>query len=173
MMSMFDALKIFNYAITKFKQSVNNPTPTNMIGGYSDNSSPTQSDKPSPSGSLSVSTLLRYARRAFPSADVKLWRVMDSNSMEPFIDDNCVVAMRDVKEDHEFRKGQIMMYDGDYSIHKNFHGKMILHEIVDTRRDAVKFSGRNNYVSDGWVFKEAVTSNLEAIFYGRQLEIND
>lgn len=135
---------------------------------------PTQKDKPSPSTPYTIEELRRRVREGFGS-DVIVFTIADTNSMEPYIDDNSLVLMHRVPQNMTLRPGMICSYDGNASQWDAFHGKYILHEVVavDEDHDRVRFKGYNNLVPDGWVDRNAILYNLLGVLHGSQEEEGD
>lgn len=133
----------------------------------------TQADKPSASSSLSKSDLMGRLKRAFPQLDkFTIFNVADTNSMEPYIDDNSLVVVENVDENFELRPGQIIIYDGT-----NIFGRFVwvIHRIWKISQTGKSFyiKGDNNYFADGWIRRDKIYYNVVNIGYYEQMEEGD
>lgn len=136
--------------------------------------SPSQGDKPSPSSSLSKSDLMARLRKAFPENKFSHFTVADTNSMEPYIDDNSIVVVEDVDDNFNFRTGQVVIYQRP---HPSNPGTVqyVIHKIISISNSGKSFyiKGDNNYFADGWVSLKQVRWNLVNVGYFEQTEQGD
>lgn len=161
----------------KIEDLEDEPRPT-MLGGIEYESEPTQKDKPSPASSLSRDRAIRLATEmAARMHEARISRVADTNSMEPWIDDNCIIVLERLDEENHnaqpIRIGQILTYDGNGSKWKNFHGLTIMHRVVDMDGDHLLFRGDNNFNEDGWIHRKYVEERLVGQFWYQQNEKGD
>jgi hypothetical protein len=126
---------------------------------------PSQKDKPSNSSSLTKKELKARLLKGFPwYAGFIIWGVEDTNSMEPYIDDNSLVVMEKttskVLSKYPLKRGQVVVYP------RLVNGQQILiiHRIVQLDNLGEKFyiKGDNNYFADGWINKDLIKYRLVA-----------
>jgi len=141
---------------------------------------PTQKDKPSAGSSLSYGQAVRLANLvATQHGNSRVSRVANTNSMEPWIDANTIVVMEKITANRlniqPITAGDIVSYSGDGSIHKNFHGKNILHRVhkVSVDGNYFYFKGDNNFVADGWIHKKWLNYRLFAMIQFRKTDFSD
>lgn len=165
-----NAAQIINWCYEKFK-----PKKTMIHGYISAPISPTQKDMPSASSSIPMNDLLKYIKNGFPVDKFMVVGVQDTNSMEPYIDDNSWVLCERVTnaQDFQFRKGMICVYNGSGSNIRALHGKLVMHRITDIDNEQLHFKGDNNIGSDGWIDKKYVLYNVTGVIYGLQDEEGD
>lgn len=136
---------------------------------------PTQEDQPSASSSLSQSQLHNRLSKAFPDKDgFKIFTVSDTNSMEPYIDDNSLIVVERVDEGFILREGQVVVYQRPHPQIKNVT-QLVLHRILELSSIGDRFfiKGDNNYFSDGWINRNQILYNLVGLGYYLQEEQGD
>lgn len=129
-----------------------------IIGGLITQEKPTESDKPSPASSISQTA----ARRQLVWGDFtsengyQIVGVANTNSMEPFIDQNCLVILEDLRgkwRDQRLRitplaAGDIVIYEATVNGRKG----RIIHELKQQTtflgKPAWIIKGYNNFLVD-------------------------
>lgn len=141
-MKVLDNLKLFNYLNNMMLERMSKGTVT-LGGGFDDK--PTQKDKPSAHSSLSLLSCqkLAYAavkRGALLEGGRKLsyTTVANTNSMEPFIDDNCVVILEETPVGTEFWAGDVVIYRAP-------SGNLIIHSL----KEKVLYDGEPGWIIQG------------------------
>lgn len=134
----------------------------------------TQKNKPSAHSSLDLTEARAKLSRIFPEPDYKIFFVANTNSMEPFIDQNSVCVFEDLSKvkfiaKQPLVKGDICVYE---SIKSN---KLIIHRITDVNLDnsKYKFFGDNNFFSDGWIDKEQIKYRYIGQLQTREIDYGD
>lgn len=136
---------------------------------------PTQGDKPSPHSSLSFSEAVGIAIKQFKEPRFKLFSVQNTNSMEPFIDDNSLIIAEKltvrVKKLQPIVAGDVCIYE---AMHK---GKQtnIIHRVVKkhNRHEQYYFKGDNNFNGDGYIHENKIKYRLFGNYQTRQRREND
>ncbi len=129
---------------------------------------PTQSDKPSPNSSLTITEAKQKLSMGFQSPRFQIFTVLNTNSMEPFIDANSLVAAEVLTvgalNKQPLTIGSICIYN------KTIRGKnlKILHRIAQVSDTKVLFKGDNNFYYDPWVKKEFVTHRMVGQAFAQQ-----
>lgn len=140
---------------------------------------PTQSDKPSPSAYGSLQEAADGLKRAFPYEEgYKVSLIANTNSMEPFIDDNTVVVSErlDTSKFREkflkevpFRAGQVVIWQSNKGriIHR------LREETVFLGKPAWIIWGDNNHFPDGKIPESHIVARLKALAYCEPRRDND
>lgn len=131
----------------------------------------TQKDKPTPHSSMTIATAIDKARKVFPSLTYKISTISNTNSMEPLMDDNCIVVLEKITES-VLRRQPIVV--GDVCVW-NKQGRKIIHRIlrISDSGKSFYFQGDNNFFADGWIPITLVESRLAALFYCKARRDND
>jgi hypothetical protein len=145
-----------------------------IIGDAFEESKPSQADKPSAHSSLSQGLLSRMAGRCIEEAKksgkkLSTSYVANTNSMEPFIDDNCIVLLEDSPAGTKFYPGDIVVY--------NNGGTLIIHTLKDKTtflgEPAWIIQGYNNFLPDGKIPEKLIVKRYVGHFVGVPNREND
>lgn len=146
-MSLWDKLRIIDYVNKKLAESAERG---NIIGGGFVETKETQADKPSAHSSFSKSKIKRIAYSAVREAktlsdlNIETAEVSNTNSMEPFLDDNCIVLLEETPVGTEFWAGDIVVYQNN--------NKLVIHELKEKTtflgEPAWIIKGKNNFLPD-------------------------
>jgi hypothetical protein len=128
---------------------------------------PTARDKPSPHSSLPMAELMAKARREWPAPRFAVSQAANTNSMEPLIDDNCVLVLEELSDEV---KSQTPLSPGDVVVYPH-QGREIIHMLYRQRKIGGApwwpVGGWNNYFADGEVCEADITHRLAGLFYGQ------
>jgi hypothetical protein len=136
---------------------------------------PTQRDKESNQTSYNIQEATKMLKK-FSDAGCKVFRILDTNSMEPLLDDNTVIACEPLNEAvrkiQPLNLGHICLYEADWN------NSMVIHMIIGMRevgsKKQYRFRGLNNFRNDpGWVDEEKIKYRLVGVAYAHQDEEND
>lgn len=158
----------FNYLFNKPE-----PQHASVIDGeVSEETKPTQSNKPSPSSSISIADAYRKLKKVYPEKEgFTISQIANTNSMEPYIDANCLVVLEVL--DDTWRSGRLNrqpLKKGDVVVW-NAGTTRIIHEIIDVKPDGYVIKGKNNFSSDLFgrpISEKLIVCRLHAIVYCRQ-----
>ncbi len=135
---------------------------------------PTQSDKPSAHSSLSRHDAIVKLKKMFPAfRGYVIATVQNKNSMEPFIDENSILALEEITDERlkiqPLVKGDICVYVRERD------GANIVHRIKKVSRTGqnFQFKGDNNFVVDGWINIEHIKYRYIGQLQHKQLKEGD
>lgn len=147
-----------------------------VIGLYEKHElSPTQLNKPSAHSSLSDSRILSFLKPFRDAGGFRTFRVANTNSMEPFIDDNSTIITEKITDlvlsRQPLTKGDICIYDGQL----NGRATMLIHRITRVRTEEKQyyFKGDNNFRGDGWVEMKDIKYRYVGQIQGKAKRLND
>jgi len=158
--------KIINYVYKRLSEKrVCNENKFTALEKPNDLFKPTQKDKPSPTSNLSLTTAKRYVRSGFNSK-YRTMRVMDTNSMEPVIDDNTLLILDQRPKKKDLGVGDIAVYW--------FKDILIVHRIIGYTSDGrFIFKGDNNVFPDAPVHHNKVVYKYVGHVVCKQDEAHD
>jgi len=134
---------------------------------------PTQSNKPSPHSSLTLFEAKNLFAKMFPAPKYWVTFVSNTNSMEPWIDDNTIVALERLDSSVLIKQpltvGDIVVW------YRSSNNTYIIHRImeVDKHKDRYYIKGDNNFLADGWIPISDIRFRLVSMIYTRQIRDND
>lgn len=138
-------------------------TSTRVLFTGVDNTPASQDDKPSPHSSVD-DNYARLSRAYPPSAAYSVVGVANTNSMEPYFDDNCDIVLEEITPS---RLDAQPLVAGDIIVYP--YGKIrIIHRLRTKTPSGWIIEGDNNYLPDMKIVQdEEITHRVVAIAYGR------
>lgn len=146
-----------------------------QIGNVGYDTGPNQSDKPSAHSSLTMTEIKQGFNGYWKKKGYTYFTVANTNSMEPWIDENCIVGVETLNE-QRLAKQPISV--GDVVIYKRVWNnalQLVIHRVTMLDNEGKKFyiKGDNNYFSDGWIKIEDVKYRMFQITYAQQIRQGD
>lgn len=152
-----------------------------ILGGIWKPSQPTQSDKPSPHSTLTINQAQTVLKKGFPyNMGYQVSFISNTNSMEPFLDDNTVIAIELLNK--EWREGRLRIQPltrGDIVIWEidkfRFIHALTEFKLVDGEKEWL-IQGYNNLEADfnDHYFKETdIVARMVAVLYTQQKRKGD
>lgn len=126
---------------------------------------PTQRDKPS---NYSKYTLTELRKSIRLQNNEVIANVRNTNSMEPWIDENTLVVLCPVNLDKErILSGKIVVYEKGE--------QLIIHRVcrISDSGKSAWIEGDNNQIADGWVPLSKIKYGVKSIHYGQRIRDND
>ena len=136
---------------------------------------PTEKDKKSNASSVSMSNF-KTLFKPFLKTGCELFNIQDTNSMEPFIDDNTPVVVEPLTgSDGEKRKQRLPIDIGQICIYDSGNYGLIIHQVIGKSNNGkFKFRGINNKNDDYlWVKEDDILYRVVAIGYAYHEEQGD
>jgi len=135
---------------------------------------PTQANKPSNHSSMTMAQAEQLGsniRAMFPKMKLIKLRVSNTNSMEPWIDDNCLIL---AEATNSKNLGSQPLTEGDVVVYTK-GDRLIIHRISKANKDNDAFiiTGDNNIRPDGWVPIQNIKYRVFMIIYTRQRRDKD
>lgn len=141
-----------------------------VIGNFEWDSKPSQADKPSPHSHMQKSEVYVRLGRAYPDSEgFQRFKVANTNSMEPWIDDNAVVVgSRNISK---LTKGDVVVYEGTGLL----SGHLVVHKIklVSDSGKSFWIKGDNNFRADGWIRIDKIVWRVVDVGYAEPQREDD
>ena len=148
-----------------------------MIGDLSYDRSPTELNKPSNHSSLTQNELLKLIKGGigYNQSRFKIFGVTNTNSMEPWMDDNCKLIVEKITpkvlEKQPIVVGDVVIYETTI----NNKLQYVIHRVIRLSQRGISFyiRGDNNKFNDKLVKINQIKYRMVAIYYGKQIRSGD
>lgn len=136
---------------------------------------PTQKDKPSAHSSLYISNMLPELHSIFPeNKGYRVSLVANTNSMEPLIDDNCILVSENLTGKYKSRLKDVPFSVGDIVIYGSKYYKIVHRLISQDKNGSWLIKGDNNFKRDPVRLKTSdILSRVCCIVYTQPKRKND
>jgi len=141
-----------------------------IMGDFEWDTRPTQQDKMSPHSHMPLNEVYVRLARAYSSSEgFQRFKVQNTNSMEPWIDDNTIVVGSTNLTD--LTKGDVVIYRGVVRTIP----LLIVHRIKKISASGKSFyiRGDNNFYPDGWVRIEKIVWRVVNVGYAQPQRDDD
>lgn len=147
---------------------------TTITGDYQQTPE-TQNDKPSAHSSLYISNMLPELHSVFPERKgYRVSLVANTNSMEPLIDDNCILVSESLTGKYKSRLKDVPLSVGDIVIYGSKNYKIVHRLVSQDSNGNWLIKGDNNFRRDPVRLKTSeVLSRVCCIVYTQPKRKND